>query len=332
MKNVLIFILLVACSEYSLTRAQTTESLAEKPGTFEVLGRKDYTAPECGFSATEVTANLDRIKELVNIIRLNPVLADIKGFNGRARIYNVLCNDIHGYGVPSRISFEFSSFFISKNGTVAFNTIEPPEWSLYLNKVYPIGGGIGSDSFNSRRGYFTAPLRKKNVDSGIDVYDGECWVIYDPSRPPYWLHVTVEEAFEAAREDLKYIEDPVAASFMRQFVENEYAEISEEDRDKPAYFGGNASRISSTHGLPGQDSIFPYIMKVNPLYWDNTLSKAAIQFISFRSVQDKKYLKQLLDECLGYWSKGSGSGCDLRRFELSFGMTDIRSLAPLIGK
>jgi hypothetical protein len=33
-----------------------------------------------------------------------------------------------------------------------------------------------------------------------------------------------------------------------------------------------------------------------------------------------------------HWKNGSGSGCDLTRFELSFGMTDIRNLATLIGK
>ncbi len=57
-----------------------------------------------------------------------------------------------------------------------------------------------ADSFDTKHGYFTAPLRKKTVDPGIDVYNDECWVIYDPERPPYWIPVTVEEAFAAARE------------------------------------------------------------------------------------------------------------------------------------
>jgi hypothetical protein len=71
-------------------------------------------------------------------------------------------------------------------------------------------------------------------------------------------------------------------------------------------------------------------MKVNPEYYDRSRPKSDIQFINFRAVQNKKYLKSLLDECRQYWAKGSGSGCDLRRFELSFGMTDIRNLVPLI--
>jgi len=52
----------------------------------------------------------------------------------------------------------------------------------------------------------------------------------------------------------------------------------------------------------------------------------------FSSVRNKQYMKKQLDECIEYRKKGSGSGCDLARFELSFGMTDIRNISTLIGK
>lgn len=33
----------------------------DKPGTFEILNRTDYTKPECKFTQAEVTANLKKI-------------------------------------------------------------------------------------------------------------------------------------------------------------------------------------------------------------------------------------------------------------------------------
>jgi hypothetical protein len=330
MKESIIAALLLSLTAAIGTYAQQPASLADKPGTFEILGRTDYTVAECGFTKADVTANLEKIKEVVAVVRQNPVLSDIKGFNGRARIYtmSMTCKRKEWYGVPSRISFEFSSFFVSKEGKVVTNTIEPPEWSLYINDLIP----GWSDSFDSKQGFFTAPLRKKTVDPGIDVYDGECWVIYDPERPPYWIPVTVEEAFAAAREFAAKEQNEIAASYNKQFLDQEWAAIPASDRSKPAYFGGGLSRVSSTPGYGGQDSIFPAIMKVNPEYLDRSLSRSDIQFIWFRSVQNKQYMKQKLDECRSYLEKGSGSGCDLTRFELSFGMTDIRNLAPLIDK
>lgn len=312
------------------TFAQQSASLADKPGTFEILGRTDYVVAECGFSKADVNANLEKIKEVVAVVRQNPVLSDIKGFNGRARIHtmSMTCKRPQWYGVPSRIAFEFSSFFYSKEGKVTYNTIEPPSWSLYLND--PIPGW--ADSFDTKNGYFTAPLRKKTVDPGIDVYNDECWVIYDPERPPYWIPVTVEEAFAAAREFAAKEENEIAASYNKQFLDQEWAAIPASDRNKPAYFGGGLSRVSSTPGYGAQDSIFPAIVKVNPEYFDRSIPRSDLQFMWFISVQNKQYMKQRLDECRSYLEKGSGSGCDLTRFELSFGMTDIRNLAPLIDK
>jgi hypothetical protein len=115
---------------------------------------------------------------------------------------------------------------------------------------------------------------------------------------------------------------------MKKYIEKEYAEIPEANRDKRAYFGGNASRVASKSGMLGQDNIFPYIMKVNPEYWDKSLPKSAVQIIYFRSITNKEYLRKLREE---YLQKNSTS-YHLELFEESFGMDDIRRLVPMIGK
>jgi len=311
-------------------QAQDQVNLTDRPGTFEILSRTNYASSECGFTKTDMTANFERIKDIVAVVRQNPVLSDIKGFNGRARIHtmSMTCKRPVWYGVPARIAFEFSSFFLNKEGKVTFNTIEPPSWSLYTNDLIP----GWSDIFDSKYGYFTVPLKKETIDPGIDVYDGERWILYDPERPPYWVPVTVEEAFNAAKEFISREKDQFTASLNKQFLDQEWAAIPASDRNKPAYFGGGLSRVASSHGFEGQDSIFPMIMKVNPEYLNRNLPKSAIQFMWFSSVRNKQYMKKQLDECIEYRKKGSGSGCDLARFELSFGMTDIRNISTLIGK
>ena len=311
-------------------QAQDQVNLTDRPGTFEILSRTDYASSECGFTKTDMTANFERIKDIVAVVRQNPVLSDIKGFNGRARIHtmSMTCKRPVWYGVPARIAFEFSSFFLTQRRKVTFNTIEPPSWSLYTNDLIP----GWSDIFDSKYGYFTVPLKKETIDPGIDVYDGERWILYDPERPPYWVPVTVEEAFNAAKEFISREKDQFTASLNKQFLDQEWAAIPASDRNKPAYFGGGLSRVASSHGFEGQDSIFPMIMKVNPEYLNRNLPKSAIQFMWFSSVRNKQYMKKQLDECIEYRKKGSGSGCDLARFELSFGMTDIRNISTLIGK
>jgi hypothetical protein len=323
--NLALALVLLAGLSLNLT-AQELPLLTEKQGTFQILSRTDYVGYDCGYTKADVTANLQRITDLVTVVRQNPVLTDLKGYDGRARIYNVSCKYPGGYGIPSRISFEFASWYRLKDGTPARGLIEPPEWSLYINQAIP--GWGASYGHDAKHGYFTAPLRKKTPEPGIDVYDGEWFVIYDPARPPYWITVTVNEAFAAVRESMNSEKDEVAAAYLKEYVEKEYAEIPESDRDKPAYFGGGVSRVTSSHGYGGQDSIFPRIVRVNPEYWNMDLPKSAIQIINFHSIQNKEYLRKIKEEYL----QNNSTSYNVKRFEESFDMDDIRRLVPLIGK
>src|SRR5665647_907830 len=127
--------LFICFSGFLTLSAQELPLLTEKPGTFEILSRTDYTGYDCGYTKAEIAANLQRITDLVTVVRQNPVLTHLKGFDGRARIYNVNCKYAGEYGIPARISFEFASWYRLKDGTPASGLIEPPEWSLYINPV-----------------------------------------------------------------------------------------------------------------------------------------------------------------------------------------------------
>lgn len=302
--------------------AQEIPQLTEKEGTFQILIRTDYTAPDCGFTKADLTANLGKITDMVSVVRHNPVLSDIRGFEGRARIYNISCNDNGGYGIPSRISFEFCEWHRNKDGTETFSSIEPPEWSLIINKLKPNTNRwhFSSGDFLGDINFFTVPDKKETVESGIDVYGGECFVIYDPDRPPYWLPVTVDEAFNCKREYWKKEPNQYNREYMMKIIEADYAATPVEDRDEPA-------RMCCTMSEIGTDPKAPQIVKINPEYWDRSLPKSAIQFIYFRSVTNKEYLRGLIRE-----AKDRGDTPYLTIFEEAFDMDDIRALTPLIGQ
>jgi hypothetical protein len=304
--------------------AQKQPLINDKPGSFEILSRANYTLPNCGFTKAEMTANLQEITELINTFRKNTTLSDIRGFEGKARIYNTNnCRAIGEYGVPSRISFEFCTWYRSNEGKMKLATIEPPEWSLIINKINPEGPLFSTGGPNAK-GHFNVPLQKVTIGPGIDEYDGECYVIYNPGRPPYWVSVTVKEYFDAFIDGIKNTEDKVARDFLLDLAQKEYAATSREELNKPAYNGGGQpiSGISSNNQ-------FPPIVRVNPEYWDKSLPKSAIQFIYFRMVNNKPYLESRTAEAL---KEDNSASYQLYRFEKSLDMNMVRSLVPLIGK
>ncbi len=297
--------------------------LGDKPGTFEILTRTNYSMYQ-KFTPAEMTANMERIKELVAIFRQDPVLADIKGFMGRARIYDISNTLKCNYGVPARVSFEFSDYLYSK-GKISYNTIEPPEWSILLNHMSGYWNG-----FNTEKCMFTIPFNKKTIAPGVDVYDDVTYVIYDPSRPPYWVPVTVEEAFAVAREEAKKEKDEIAAKYLNDFVEKEWAAISPVNLKNQAYFGGGITRVSDASGFGDQKNLFPPIVKVNPEYWNKNLPKSAIQFMVLTISMDKKYLQSEYESCVKH--QYYGETCNLARFMVSYDEEEIKKLTQLIGK
>ncbi|HCE57608.1 MAG TPA: hypothetical protein DER09_07285 [Prolixibacteraceae bacterium] len=324
MKKTLILLIFISILVISLyAQPEKIPFLGDKPGTFEILSRTDYSMYQ-KFTPAEMAANMERIKELVSIVRQDPVLADIKGFMGRARIYDISSTQKCRFGVAARVSFEFSDYLYSK-GKITYNTIEPPEWTILLNKISGYWNG-----FNTEKCMFTIPFNKKTIAPGVDVYDNFTFVIYDPARPPYWVPVTVEEAFAVAREEAKKEKDEIAAKYLNEFLENEWAAISPANLKNQAYFGGGISRVSDSPGFEGQDNLFPPIVKVNPEYWNKNLPKSAIQFIVLTMSVDKKYMQSEYESCVKH--QYYGETCNLRRFFVSYDEEDIKKLTQLIGK
>jgi hypothetical protein len=308
-------VLLVACLCFS----KELPLILDKQGTFKILSRTDFTLPQCGFTKAEMAENLIEITELVNVMRKNPVLAELKGFEGKARIYNVICDDQDRYGVPSRISFEFCAWFLNKNGAPVYNSIEPPEWSLIINKQRVHSGA----NFEPDRAYFTVPSQKETIVPGIDVYDGERYIVYNPDRPPYWLPLTVGEAYKkmmAYWSSPSNKNDKFTADQFLKMIEAEYAATPKVDMDKPAH---NKGDIGAT-----ADPNFPLIVRANPDYWNKSLPRSAIQLLSFRMITNRKFLQSRREEALN----NDSISYHVYRFEESLNNDTVKSLLPIIRK
>ena len=315
-----LFLLFLALSTITqiVTFAQELPLILDKQGTFEVLNRTDYAGSGCNFTKAEMTANLQKINEMVAIMRKNQVLSEVKGFDSRARIYTTIaCQQEGVYGVPVRVSFEFAAWFKMKDGREARGLIEPPEWSIQINVIQP-GWIIG---FSRKPDFFAVPEKKETIAPGIDMYDGECFVIYNPERPDYWLPVTVKDAFDVAYAENKRNSDEIQWGYMKKMLDEEWAAIPPEDWNKYATMSGMLSRVGTREG-------FPKIMKVNPAYWDKSKPKSDIQFITFRMITNKKFLEQRTKDYL----KNNSISYHCARFEESLDESFVRSLLPLVGK
>jgi hypothetical protein len=314
MKTTLLLLLILLSASMGIS--QELPLILDKQGTFEILSRTDYAGSDCSFTHTEMKANLEKIKELVAIVRKNEVLGQMQGFDGRARIYTTIaCQYNYIYGVPSRISFEFAAWYRKKDGQENRNLIEPPEWSLYLNTIQP-GWAIG---FSRDPDFFAVPEKKETIAPGIDMYDGECFVLYNPNQPDYWISVTVKEAFEVAYAERKRKSNEIQWEYAKKMLDDEWAAFTQSDWNKPATMSGIISRVGTLDG-------FPKIMKINPAYWDKSRPKSDIQFITFRMITNKKFLAQRTQEFLN----GNSISYHCARFEESLDLEFAKSLLPLV--
>jgi hypothetical protein len=168
--------------------------------------------------------------------------------------------------------------------------------------------------------YFSVPFKKETIERGIDVYGDECYVLYNPDRPPYWLPVTVKEAHDALRKTWEDHSDKVASESMLQFIEKEYAKIPESEINNPASGIFPFSVINP-------ENEYPPLLRINPEYWDRSLPKSAVQFIYFRSVPNKEYYRKLKEE-----RRQKDGSYYLYYFSELFDIQNIRELLPLIGK
>ena len=322
--------------------AQDDLLLIDKPGTFKITyGTLNGQGPDsymrsCDFTKAECEAATKNLESLVGIFRMNPVLKDIKGFDGYCYLNVGRCNTKYGYGLPATPCFFFETWSLRKGKEVK-QTVEPPQWRFevnmtdkfcsngfnvdnYSNAYNPTNPAFKAESMDKAtvvlREIFFLPGVKEEVCPGIDRY-GDNLILFNPDHPEYWNQVTIREAFRLLIDYYKQLPDKIQVETMVPMLENEFSNFSETEKDGFAYFGSQEtiSRIGSTiNETP--------VMRPNPDYWDRKLPRSAIQFM-WLEIPPKEIVKYKMDE---RWERQDGYYYVSRfLYEL-----DVRDLLPAI--
>jgi hypothetical protein len=324
--------------------AQDEILLSDKHGTFKITyGTLNGQGPDqynksCGYTKAELDAATKNLVSLVDIFRRNPVLKDIKGFDGEAYLNGGRCNTKFGYGLPSTVKFYFKTWSLRKGKEVQWIS-EPPEWrfeinmtekfcnsgfnvSDYSNAYNPTNPAFSEKGANSsavalRELFFLSGV-KEEVSPGIDRY-GDNLILFNPDRPEYWNHVNIREAFRLLIDYYKQLPDKIQVETIVPMLENEFSNFSETEKDGFAYFGSQES-VSRVGSVKNETPV----MRPNPDYWDRKLPRSAIQFM-WLEIPPKEIVKSQMDE---RWKQQDGYYYVSRLlYEL-----DVNTLLPAIGK
>jgi hypothetical protein len=341
MKKILLALLFTTFAQL-IVKAQDYPLIPDHPGTFKLIDWGVYTHYDCGFTKTETTANYQKIIKISDLVRKNPVFTDQKGFDCETYVYAMDCPNKFGYGIPSRLSFGFEDYFMDK-GQVKKYKIEPPSWTIKVNTLDNVFGGNFSpgaskpteqpkQGFNYEKWKSVSdklhdciyiPGPKEELGNGIDRYSSELIVVYNPERPPYYLPVKFRELAEWLIEYWKLCPDKVQSDMILPYLEAEYAQIPESERDSWAYNNTYDERCTflKITPVPGAQPV----VRLNPEYWDKKLPRSAIQILTFNRLADTKRYTVEKEE----WLKLNAAGYSLDRFLEAL---DVKLLAPAIDK
>lgn len=328
--------------------AQEPKLVLDKPGNFEMINWGIYSnCIDCKITKAEETANYAQLKELAEQFKKNPVLQDIKGFTSKVVLFHEYYgNKSDQYGIPGKMSIQFCYYFLAQNNTVATATIEPPDFDILINQLWtPMCDNMGFRGSNAvtdftnpkydkkkkdlaaekTHVFFFTPGKKENLAPGIDRYADETVIIYDDSRPDYWIPATVKEIFESWIEFYEYEPDLFTSEFTVNILKDQYSKFSEEERNMPAYFGARGDMPLLTVDTKVSEK---QLMKANPLYWDKNRPRTDIQFLVFNLLKDQKRYEREAEEAL----KNQGGGYHKIRFMAALDLELLNNIQKLILK
>lgn len=303
--NKLIFILatmLISVQNYG----QVAPHSPDKPGKYRYetnLSEKTYNLRNGTLTAVENLAFKKNVVDLAEWFHQNhPMIQNPTGYDMRA-LSNWSWGDFTivaewEYGIPAGLNFLFELFFADGSKW----SIEPPQTGILINDV--AGGHDGwyftpeslvedSPQFDRSqldkikkatielRKYFMIFTLKNELSHGVHYYeayqDGRAnIVVFNPNRPPFWIPVTVKEMAETHLAFYSLFQQAEIDRMMLDQLKKEVAELSPEELAAPAYSGHDSHFVLKVNGQ--RQGL--QIMKFNPEYWDRSLPKSAIQFMT----------------------------------------------------
>lgn len=298
MKNNIVLIILltgiVVCMISFSVEAQKSYQ-PEKPGKWSILNRVD--ACEGNVDKAAFTKNLTAIGEWFH--QNHPALKTIKGFDLQLELENSCYSESHlrpcDYSVQGAVFFSFQLFSI-ENGKEQKWVVEPPQWKIRVNSAWS-GHGTNFGGLDGYRvqvddpnlepaldravakisEFFCVFELEKEIAPGVRLYKDGNLVVFNPDRPEYWIPVTVKDVMDAK---MNYWKIKQGDKMVYDFYVSEYRKFTPEELNSLAYEGSADAIIDVNSKKEGLQ-----IMRFNPEYWDRSLPKPRVQFMSMNYPQ-----------------------------------------------
>jgi len=314
-RKVLIFLTGIVIS-LNNSYAQPSQFQADKPGKYVLQNKLNKCT---GIDVTTLTTSLTTISEWIR--QNDPILNMPVGNDARVTFSGNLCDKRlkeEDYGIQCQIYFAFHDFYLENGvsctatGNTAHGTgflINSPirlissqftETGFQTGDPAQLKQSLGKALENLGKYYAVAPVIKE-IAPGVTHYAGtashaENILVFNPSRPNFWIPVTVKEIMEAklayyhVKQEIDSINyektlaewaklnfkpDKEMRPDLYKRMKKELENFTDEELNRPAY--SNSQSGISTINARGEGRP---VMKFNPLCWDRTLPATSVQFIS----------------------------------------------------
>jgi hypothetical protein len=319
-KIITIIVVLFICRIETL--AQEEFLLTEKPGTFKTTynitngNGADYYGEKTDYTRLEIESSKKNNDRLIEIFRRVPVLSVNKGFDAIAYVNQDIMNTKFGYGMPNTLTFFLETWSMKKGKEVKW-TVEPPQFRLELNKPQLFcssGFNVSNNSSSSTRTnpdfieeacdkatvalreLFFKPPGKQEIAPGIERY-GDTYILYNPERPHFWVQVTIREVYRRIMDYWRFQPDNLTKESMLTETEKQFSQYTEAEKNGFAYRGGK----DLINKLGSEKNDMP-VMLPNPEYWNRSLPRYAIQFLTIE-IPDDATIKQKIEKS---WNNADG--------------------------
>lgn len=262
----------------------------EKPGSWTIMNGMDACDGKVDKAA--FTKNLIAITEWFH--QNHPMMKSPKGFDAKIELWNSCHNESHkrpcDYSTYGEVNFNFQLYSI-ENGREGKWIVEPPHWKIRINSAWSGHGSNfgGLDGFRVQiddprlepaldnaveriSNFFCVFELEKEFTSGVRLYKDGSLVVFNPDRPEYWIPVTVKEVVEAKMNYWKIKPDD---KMVYDYYVSEYRKFTSEELNSLAY-EGSEDGIMDVNGK----KIGLQIMRFNPEYWNRSLAKSEVQFMT----------------------------------------------------
>ena len=284
---ILLFLLLIP---FFIKAQKSSEYEPDKPGTW-TLNKSSFTLGD------PFDQNAKSLAEWFQ--QHAPILTNPKGFDLLLYLYGIWddkyklqpCN----YAKRGELTINFELFISQAHGGGKW-TVEPPHWSFYINNTESGHGANPNfpgwdntkdpESLEAAMDKAAANMNDvfrifpfvRDIAPGVKLYGDGNLIVYNPDRPPFWIPVTVREVA-----NMKLAYHKLKDAELLPYLKEEIAKLTEADLNAMAYSGNEELFLLNVHPeLDDKDrENGGQIMRFNPDYWDRTLPKSAIQFLTF---------------------------------------------------